>query len=73
MEFYHFSGKMNAPKVLLKYAGKQNILDSILVWLKVAGKVPPNSTRTEFLNEQNKPFFLWKSTNKMLLGIAASP
>lgn len=72
MEFYHFSGKMNAPNVLLKYAGKQNILDSILVWLKVAGKVPPNSTRREFLNEQNKPL-LWKSTNKMLLGVADSP
>ena len=55
VEFYHFSETMNSPKVLLKYAGKQNILDSILVWLKVVRKVPPNSTREEFLNEQNKP------------------
>lgn len=70
MGFYRFTEIMNSPEVLLKYAGKQNILYSILVW-KVVGKVPPNCTREKYLDEQNKPE-LSKSTNKILLGVAAS-
>lgn len=71
MQFYYFSETTNSPKVLLTYAGRQNILGSILVWLKVARKVPTNSTREEFFNKQNKPL-LQKSTNKIILGVAAS-